>query len=78
MEQSFKGIIKSIDEFAVTVQFEDGQMLQLPKTAVDGSAQEGSEIRIIAVAPGGEQAGSSAMAKEMLNELMKESYGEKE
>ncbi len=62
--------IQSIVDERVTLEFEDGQILTVPATAIGGSPVEGARVALAVFPLGGEDAGRSQLARDLLNELL--------
>ena len=54
-------------------QTHDGQHWRLPLQAIQGTPKIGQEVRLVGVATGAEDAGQSAFAKALLNEILNSS-----
>ena len=52
----------------------DGRTWEIPLSAIDGAPKLNKEIRVIAFAAGSDDAGQSALAKGLLNELLDSSH----
>ncbi len=61
--------IADIKNQTVTVTTVDGQTWSLPQTAIHGQPKVGQELRLIAAVAGAEDAGTTAMARSLLNEI---------
>jgi hypothetical protein len=48
----------------------DGQIWEIPLTAIHGSVKIGQELRFIGVGVGSENSGQTAFAQSLLNELL--------
>jgi hypothetical protein len=68
-----KAKIERIEGERVMVVFEDGQRLTVPRTAIEGVVGVGQDIVLVAAVLGGEDAGRSRLAQEILNELLRPS-----
>lgn len=68
---SLKAKVLSVAGDRVSLGFDDGQKLTLPAAAVEGSPKEGSEVSLVATAVGSEDAGRTALARHLLNELLR-------
>lgn len=62
--------VKATEEADVLLELEDGRIIRMPKQACEGSFEVGADVRIVAVVPGGEEAGKRGIAAHMLNELL--------
>jgi hypothetical protein len=65
-----KAKIQSISGERATLVLEDGQTLSVALTQIEGTAKEGAEVAVIVAALGAEDAGRSALARNLLNELL--------
>ena len=66
-----KAKVMKIQEQTVTLQLPDGQLLALPSKSVEGECKPGQEVAIVAAVLGAEDAGRQALARHLLNELLK-------
>jgi hypothetical protein len=66
-----KGKISGIKGDDVELRLDDGQVLAMPLSAIEGEAKVGQEVVLVAVALGGEDAGRERLAQHLLNELLK-------
>lgn len=62
-------VVSSTNERA-TLEFEDGQMLTVPLTAIEGQPKSGMEVALVVAALGAEDAGRQAIARDLLNNLL--------
>lgn len=62
--------VESVEGDLLTTKTTDGQTLRLPASAVAGTAKAGTELRLMAVAVGSEDAGRTEFAKRLLDELV--------
>lgn len=69
--RSIQANITRIDGERVGLFLADGQTLTVPKDALDGSPEVGSVVHLLVVRPGGERAGQGALARELLNEILR-------
>lgn len=68
----FKIKVTHISSDRATLTGEDGQIIRLPLSSFDGSPRLDSEVVLRAVVVGGADAGQSQLARDLLNELLKE------
>lgn len=61
--------VTELTDTAVTILI-GSTSLTLPRTAVMGTPRVGAELRLLAVAPGSEDAGKTEIAQALLNELI--------
>ena len=61
--------VTDIKNQTVTVTTPDGQTWSLPQTTIHGQPKIGQELRLIAAVSGAEDAGTTAMARSLLNEI---------
>lgn len=62
--------VASVTDTTVTATSPDRQMFQLAREAVYGTPAVGQELKVIAVAVGSEDAGETAFARTLLNQLL--------
>ncbi|MBM3204845.1 hypothetical protein FJZ48_02595 [Candidatus Uhrbacteria bacterium] len=62
--------IQSIKPDSVVAKTSDGQLWTIPLHAIHGSVKVGQELRCIGVGVGSEDAGQTAFAQSLLNELL--------
>lgn len=62
--------VASVADTIVTVTSADGQTFRLAREAVYGTPAVGQEVKLIAVAVGSEDAGETAFARKLLNQLL--------
>lgn len=62
--------VQTIENETIKAKTSDGQVWTIPKTAISGVVKSGQELRFIAVSPGSEDAGKTALAHTLLNELL--------
>ncbi len=67
-----KATIKSISDERVTLVFENGVTTDLPSALLEGAPHEGADVRFRAAVLGGEDAGQTHLAKELINEILAE------
>ncbi len=70
MSSPIKGTVQDVQNDVCVVVLEDGQTVRLPMSAIEGSAKVGSDVFVMAVVPGGEDAGRQAVAQHLLNEII--------
>lgn len=70
MLHSIEATVQSIEGARVTLGFEDGQQLTVPTEACEGIPKVGAKVRVIAAVLGSEDAGRTALARELLNEIL--------
>ncbi len=66
-------IVQEMTETTVTLKTPDGHDWHLPLQAIHGSPKIGQEVQLIGVAMGALDAGESAFAKTLLNEILNSS-----
>ena len=66
-------IVQEVNQTVVTAKTPDGQVWRFPLTAVHGTPKIGQELTLVALAVGAEDAGQSAFAKTLLNEILNSS-----
>ncbi|GMU25192.1 hypothetical protein KJZ71_02135 [Patescibacteria group bacterium] len=71
MKTPLKAVVTAAQNGIIQMKLEDGQTVRIPETACEGTATEGLELRLMVVAPGSEDAGRQAIAKSVLNELLR-------
>lgn len=62
--------VQEVGNDTIKTKTSDGQVWMIPKTAILGTVKSGQELRFIAVSPGSEDAGKTALAHTLLNELL--------
>ena len=62
--------VESVEQDVLLTKAADGQSLRIPNSAVVGAAKPGTELRLMAVAVGSEDAGKTEFAKRLLDELV--------
>ena len=62
--------VQEVGNDTIKTKTSDGQTWSIPKGSVLGSVKSGTELRFIAVSPGSEDAGKTALAQTLLNELL--------
>lgn len=70
MLQPITLMVQDVNNSIVTVKTPDDQVWRLPLQAIHGTPSAGKELRLIVVTIGSEDAGQTAFAKAVLNELL--------
>lgn len=66
-----KAKVTSLTGDKAIVSLDDGQKITVPVSRIEGSVKEGSDVAVLIVAPGSEDAGRQKLAQGLLNELLK-------
>lgn len=66
-----KGKISEIRGEEAELRLENGRILALPVSAIEGEAKVGQDVALLAAVLGGEDAGRQRLARHLLNELLK-------
>lgn len=62
--------VTAVTDATVTAKMTNQQTIQLPREAVYGKPAVGQELKLIGVVAGSEDAGETAFARRLLNQLM--------
>jgi ribosomal protein S1 len=65
-----RATVESVSNDQAIVRFEDGQMLRIPVSAIEGDSVSGQDVRVIVVRPTAEDAGRQLLARDLLNEIL--------
>ncbi len=65
--------VAAIEGEKVTIALGDGQTFLVPMTAIEGSVQSGTEVSLLIVGLNVPDAGRQAIARDILNSLLKNS-----
>ncbi|MFZ2804013.1 MAG: hypothetical protein WA001_02205 [Patescibacteria group bacterium] len=63
--------VLSITGDRVSLGFGDGQKVELPVSVFEGTPKEGLDVTLLALVLGSEDAGRTAVARNLLNELLR-------
>lgn len=70
-DKNMKGKITSLTDDHAVVAFDDGQTLNISRKDIEGQVRTEQEVRCLIVPLGGEDAGRTKLAQDLLNELLK-------
>jgi hypothetical protein len=65
-----KAKVISIEDGKAHLELEDGQIVVVPQSAIEGTVVAGGEAAVVIATLGGEDAGRQALARHLLNEIL--------